>query len=37
MSLRLGVGADIARGMHYVHELIEKPVIHRDLVFFLIL
>ena len=32
MNLRFGVGVDIARGMHYLHELIEKPVIHRDLV-----
>ncbi|CAK5007095.1 unnamed protein product [Meloidogyne enterolobii] len=31
MNLRFGVGVDIARGMHYLHELIEKPVIHRDL------
>nr|CAD2194170.1 unnamed protein product [Meloidogyne enterolobii] len=31
MNLRFGVGVDIARGMHYLHELIEKSVIHRDL------
>jgi serine/threonine protein kinase len=31
MGLRLGIGIDIARGMRYLHELVEKPVIHRDL------
>lgn len=33
--LRLSLGVDIARGMRYLHELTERPVIHRDLVQFL--
>jgi hypothetical protein len=32
MCLRLSIGVDIARGMRYLHELLDKPVIHRDLV-----
>lgn len=31
MSFKLCIGVDIARGMHYLHELIREPVIHRDL------
>uniref|UniRef100_A0A183BKD9 Protein kinase domain-containing protein n=1 Tax=Globodera pallida TaxID=36090 RepID=A0A183BKD9_GLOPA len=31
MALRLSIGVDIARGMKYLHELVERPVIHRDL------
>ncbi|KAL3111592.1 hypothetical protein niasHT_019939 [Heterodera trifolii] len=31
MALRLCIGVDIARGMKYLHELVERPVIHRDL------
>ncbi|KAI1722703.1 protein tyrosine kinase domain-containing protein [Ditylenchus destructor] len=31
MPLKLCIGADIARGMRYLHELTDRPVIHRDL------
>lgn len=31
MALRLNIGIDVARGMRYLHELAERPVIHRDL------
>lgn len=31
MALKLSVGLDVARGMHYLHELAPHPVIHRDL------
>jgi serine/threonine protein kinase len=30
-NLRLCIGVDIARGMHYLHETANRPVIHRDL------
>uniref|UniRef100_A0A915Q6D0 Protein kinase domain-containing protein n=1 Tax=Setaria digitata TaxID=48799 RepID=A0A915Q6D0_9BILA len=31
MALRLNIGIDVARGMRYLHELAQRPVIHRDL------
>ncbi|VDK70940.1 unnamed protein product [Onchocerca ochengi] len=31
MALRLNIGIDVARGMRYLHELAQQPVIHRDL------
>jgi len=31
MKFKLCIGVDVARGMRYLHELTEEPVIHRDL------